>query len=131
MKAPAPLSPDFTVFVTVGGCRYPLRGDVKSVTDFMTYIDKSEEEDDVFLTRALEILYPVLPPDRDGAFREAIAFYNGGTFPQEGYYSPLFLPAEQERVFEEIRGRYGIDLNETPMAWWDFRRLRKGVKHRG
>ncbi len=132
MKTPNSLpKSEFPLWVEVAGRPYLLRGDVKSVTDFMEYIDTSQDDDALFLTRALGILYPLLPEDRDGALEAVICFYNGGTFPEEGYYIPLFPPKEKERVFREFQARYGIDLTKTPFAWQEFRRLKKGERHGG
>ncbi len=117
--------------VTVEGMRYPLRGDFLSVLKFMQYLDRSMEEDDLFLEQALGILYPCIPPNTDRALEGILTFYNGGTFPEEGYYSPLFLPEETENVFQTMKSRYGIDLYETPLFWWDFRRLWKERNNHG
>ena len=110
--------------VTVAGRQIPIGWDFATALRFMEYVDTSEDEDEVFLETVLKIWYRTVPEDRDGALDAAIRFYCGGRSPKEGYYRPLISPKTKP---EDLRSfflcRYGIDLNEDPLHWWEFRQL--------
>ena len=56
----------------INGASVPIRWDFETAFRFMEYVDGSEDEDEVFLQRVLEIWYPNVPSDRDAALDAAI-----------------------------------------------------------
>lgn len=115
--------------VTIDGKIHPIRWDFTAALRFMEYVDRSEDEDEVFLNNVLKIWYPEIPVNRDEALTQAIRFYCGGTFPDEGYYAPLFSPTEnREGIYLYFLNQYGIDLNHDTVHWWVFRTLLKRYK---
>ncbi|MBO5214156.1 MAG: hypothetical protein J6B86_05250 [Clostridia bacterium] len=137
MKKQAPSIDSFTFYnlpkrVKIGGRFYPIRWDFTAALRFMEYVDTSEDEDETFLQRVLEIWYPEIPNDRDEALTQAVRFYCGGTLPEEGYYAPLFSPQEKrEGIYLYFLNQYGIDLNTDTVHWWVFRKLLERYKKGG
>lgn len=117
--------------VEINGAPVPIRWDFKTAFRFMEYVDGSEDEDEVFLQRVLEIWYPHIPSDRDAALDAAIRFYCGGSDPKQGYYEPLVDPNQsKEGIYLHFLKNYGIDLNRDTVHWWVFRRLMEGIRER-
>ncbi len=121
--------------VTIEGIHYPIRWDFSTALRFMEYVDTSEEEDDeIFLQKVLELWYPQIPENRDEALTQAIRFYCGGNFPEEGYYAPILPPqGDREDIYLYFLNQYGINLNCDTVHWWVFRKLleyyKKGRKN--
>ncbi len=120
--------------VPVDGKLYPIRWHFTAAFQFMEYVDTSEDEDEIFLQKVLEIWYPQIPDNKNEALTQAIRFYCGGNFPKEGYYTPLFSPqGKKENIYHYFLNQYGIDLNHDTVHWWVFRKLleqaQKGGSH--
>ena len=117
--------------VTVDGKEYPIRWGFETAFLFAEYVDRSEDDDELFLDTVLSIWYPKIPENKDRALDEAIRFYCGGTPPKEGYYQPVATPGiGREETYLAFLQRYGIDLNREEMHWWVFRRLAENLKER-
>ena len=110
--------------VTVEGKIYPIRWDFTAALRFMEYVDRSDDEDEIFLKNVLAIWYPRIPNNTDEALTQAIKFYCGGDLPGEGYYTPAFSPAEDSsELYAKFWERFGLDLTRDSIHWWVFRRL--------
>ncbi|MBQ1272765.1 MAG: hypothetical protein IIY12_04635 [Clostridia bacterium] len=136
MKQHKPLS-DWTSLeslpktVTVDGKQYPIRWDFTTALRFMDYVDRSDDEDEIFIKNVLSIWYPRIPDNTDEALTQAIKFYCGGDLPGEGYYTPAFSPSEDHSgLYAEFWERFGLDLTRDSIHWWVFRRLLKCLKER-
>lgn len=132
MKKQKPLVDELfplTKSVTVEGKIYPIRWDFSTAIRFMEYVDTSEDEDEVFLQKVLEIWYPQVPENKDEALTQAIRFYCGGDLPKEGYYAPI-LPSQGDRgnIYSYFSNQYGIDLHHDTVHWWVFRKLLEQYK---
>lgn len=125
---------DLQKTVTVEGKIYPIRWDFSAALRFMEYVDSSEDDDEIFLQRVLELWYPEVPDNRDEALTQAIRFYCGGDLPEEGYYAPILPPqGDRSDIYLYFSNQYGIDLNRDTVHWWVFRKLleyyKKGRKN--
>ena len=117
--------------VKVDGKVYSIRWNFTAALKFMEYVDSSQDEDEVFLRKVLEIWYPIVPENTDEALTQAIRFYCGGDLPGEGYYTPIFAPLkEKEEIKEAFLNRYGINLEEETVHWWIFRRQLAALRER-
>ena len=118
--------------VTVNGKEYAINHHFGTALAFMNYVDESDEENDkIFLDTVLRLWYPVIPQDRDAALEAALRFYCGGALPREGYYTPVFAPADyKKKVYFEFLKTYGIDLNRDDPHWWVFRELLLALRER-
>lgn len=117
--------------VKIEGKSYPIQWDFTAALKFMEYVDTSQDEDEVFLKKVLEIWYPTIPENTDEALTQAIRFYCGGDLPGEGYYTPVFAPLEEKTgIREGFLKHFGIDLEKDTVHWWIFRRLLTALRER-
>lgn len=104
-------------------------------TDFRVWIKVelliSEDIPDRFkIPLMLELVYPVIPPDRSAAANIAAEFYaagieqsGGGKGSKKRTKRIYSFEHDADRIYAAFIEAYGIDLTECDMHWFKFRAL--------
>lgn len=89
------------------------------------------------IVQALELYYPVIPENLQGAVEKIIWFYECGKEVQKGKSGEGSTKAKQiysfeyddEYIYAAFLNQYGIDLQEVEdLHWWKFKAMFKSLK---
>lgn len=119
--------------VTVAGGEYAIRSEFYIGIQFELLMQEPGISDEQKVLQALELYYPEIPPDLNGAVDSLLWFYRCGRpapAGQGGGRVRRCYDFEQDAplIYSAFYGAYGIDLNRVEdLHWWSFRALFQGL----
>ncbi len=114
--------------VEIGGKEYDINTDFSVWIEIEQLLIYSDGDYGSRLAKVLSLAYAVLPEDPKGAVEKVLWFYALGREPENSGYdlppAPVFdLMEDFEYIRAGFLSEFGIDLLETNMHWWQFRKL--------
>lgn len=132
--------------VEVSGQMYEICADFRTSILFETMIQDTTLSDVEKTVYALQLYYPVIPDDYNGAVKKLLWFYNLGKekkpkangegqedneeeqeeAPRKQIYS---FEYDAEYIYAAFLTQYGVDLvEEDDLHWWKFRAMFRGLE---
>ena len=113
--------------VEIGGVEYEIITDFRTWIEFETLMQSDLESRDKIL-EALQLVFPVLPDNINGAVDRLLWFYRCGKEPaeykskkQDDIYS---YEQDDGYIYSAFLEQYGIDIQAVEyMHWWKFKNL--------
>ena len=119
--------------VVVNGMEYALNTDYRIAIRFEEMLLAGDGADEDVVRKALELFYPVVPPDLGQAVDFILWFYSGGKEgqnnggPKTG--AAYSFEEDDEYIYSAFLDQYGIDLQEVEyLHWWRFKAMFKALK---
>ena len=128
-------------FTAADGTVYPIHTDFREWVRFESLLNDGDVPESLRIFIALRLVFgDNVPEDLEAARKFVMWFYRGGNpLPEakkdEGNEAEPYLESrrvydfeyDSEYIFAAFLELYHIDLSETPMHWWKFRALFKGL----
>jgi hypothetical protein len=116
-------------YVLIDGTEVKINTDFRFSIRFEQLINDNTLEDEEIFTRALEIFYPIIPPNINQAIDKLLWFYRcgkdinnkkKGSSSKEEIFS---FDYDGEKICGAFLAQYGIDLTQDNLHWWKFKAL--------
>lgn len=111
--------------VLVNEDRFEIRPDYRTAVKFSSILMDTEATMWAKTWTALELYYPIIPPDYEAAFSAICEFYNGGMpmANRKGGRALYSFEYDAAYIYAAFYSQYGIDLQATNLHWWQFKGL--------
>ena len=130
------LTDDLPQTVTVSGKEYTINADFRVGIKIEQLMLRADLPDDEKLMAILELFYPVIPADIEGALNALLSFWSLGRAestdtkgeqqekPRERKNERLYdFEQDAAMIYAAFLSVYGIDLSNASLHWWIFRGL--------
>jgi len=122
--------------VEIEGIEYEINSNFRTSILFELLMQDMELSEEEKIIQALELYYPVLPPNLEIAIEKILWFYrcgkdevetkNKGTGKSTNVYS---FDYDDDYIYSAFLDQYGIDLQDIEnLHWWKFKAMFKALK---
>ena len=121
--------------VEIDGIEYEIRTDFRISMLFEMMMQDEELEDNEKVIRALNLYYPIIPPDRNKAISKIIWFYRCGkdtvksSNNSKGEGVKIYdYEYDDDYIYSAFLSQYGVDLQDIKyLHWWKFKAMFKSL----